>query len=284
MRAVRRSPFLSLSFALLLLIDGVSPARAGSVSGSNPVQSTVAPSCVISSLDSLDLGNYQPLSSSPTAGQGQIALRCTKNTVASALPTQGGSQMTGSNGSLSYGLYVDAASNKIWGGTAYTSYTYATINYSLAYIYTYQADLTYQNSLAACQAFANGLGFAYNASTKGCAYNIGAPKTTTTVAYHSGNGGVYLYGASGSYSTVRTDNTAGSDYSAYIPSATSTKVGSTGIAYNEPVSGTGSGTPLTGTSTSVQTPLKLTYYAQIPAQQDVTPGTYVDTVVVSVTF
>lgn len=272
------SRLVRLTLGLLLSLPGAW-AWASSVNGAQAVNSSVVNSCVINTLDSVSLGTYQPLNTSPATGMGQVHLTCTKNAAVSTIPSSGGSSMTGPSGSIAYALYIDSSFTKIWGGA---TYSYATYDFAATNT-PVNVNLSQGVSFASCQQLGNGLIFFYNPTKSLCAYNFNSSDPSAILLTFSGSTiNLTSYTSTGSQTTlnVASNNVTGSSF--YIPSELSSQV--SGLTYTVPVAITGNAQALSGTSTSVKTPLVLTYYAKAPAQQDVTPGTYVDTVTVSVTF
>lgn len=249
------------------------PARA-----TNPTSQTlgssasVVASCVIKSTGSINLGQYVPTSGSALQGSGQLALTCTKGDAVSVAPVSGGTTLSGGGASLSYALYADAAATKMWGSGP----TYAQVNFDANVYFTHEVTLGASNQ-SQCTALAAGGLYVWNPTSNGLCWYGWAPSGTT--AYYSNGlnvaantlyvGGAFVAG--------------GNDGNYLIAPTGTTRVGTTGYVYNTVVA-TGTGNALTGTSAGVATPLTLTYYAKVPAGQDVSAGAYTDTVTVQVSF
>lgn len=279
---------------LLALTATVSAAAASSSTGSVPTSAAVVSSCLIKSTTSISLGAYAPASGAALQGSGQVALLCTKGTAAAALPTGGGSALTGSGGRLTYALYTDSGTSKVWGSPVFNDITY-NFSSNTALPFYFESGV----SFGTCQSLANGTAFwfqgqgpAPSASTMGnCGVNLGSGAAApcrgssclSTVQYGSSSSTILL-SPSGTQTVLKTGpyGTGASFDGYFLPSATSTQV--SGLTYTIPVSVSGSGQALTGTSTSVASPVVLSYYAKVPAGQDVPAGTYTDTVTLQVTF
>lgn len=267
---------LSRVIALMLLAvsawAGTTTLRIGM-----PTSASVINTCVIRSLDSLSMGAYVPTAGVDAVAAGQLSLRCTKGTVAAAIPISGGGQLTGGAASLSYHLYSDSAYQTVWGSA---TYQYQTIDFcSSTGLLSDASTTSFQN----CQTLAHGTAFYYQSTNGVCLYHLGNPQSTTTAAASGVDGSLVLL--NGTQQTVlRTAALHGTAWSFYIPAALSTQVGTTGYVYTVPTVATDTSQAISQTSQSVFTPVDLTYYAKVPSGQDVPPGTYVDTVVVQVSF
>ena len=255
-------------FCFLLSLGLVLPrlTLANSVSGSVAANVAVANDCQIETLDSLDMGAYQPLSGTPLVGSGQISLKCTKGAAVSVIPTSGGKAMTGTGGSLTYGLYTDSALSKVWG----SGFAYINVNLNSTEIYFNNQATTSESN---CRTLANGLTYTYYSPSSRCYYNLTNAATNffEAPATSAGNSVVYYNGQVIYRGTMSTwyfpDNTVYSGGNYILQTTTS------GVA-----------NPLQGTSASANTPISLNYYVSVPAQQDVSPGVYSDTVLVQVDF
>ena len=259
-----RHPPPSILFLITLFLPMA--LWANSVNSPLATSAAVANDCQIETLDSLDLGSYQPLSGTPLVGSGQITLKCTKGTVANAIPASGGQDMTGPGGNLAYGLYVDNGFSKPWGsGNATLQIDFSQHAYTVAWG-GYVGNVTQQ----ACVNLAQSGPYEYSGST--CWYDLLPPPYTNAA-----------YGQYADYQNLVLNGTqAISGKSQQTIYATGTQVSAT-VFDLQLSNGTGAN-PLAGTSTSVNTPIKLTYYAEVKAQQDVVPGVYSDTILVQVTF
>lgn len=258
-------------------IGALSLAQAGSVSSNLGATTKVANSCVIQTLDSVSFGAYNPTSGMSALGQGQVHLTCTKKAAASAVPSSGGSHMTGPSGSLNYALYTDSGMSQQWGSPAPN---YQSINFSVSQpLFAYhQAGI----SASQCQALSNGLLYAYEVqagtSPSQCLYGKGSNYNAGPIS-GSYNTGFVLNGTTVVAPSKITSGS--SQYDSMVYYATGSQVGS--YTYSVATSMSGA-LALSGTSQGVTVPLNLTYYAKVPASQDVSAGTYVDTVTVQVTF
>ena len=136
---------LSLALATAGLI-GAAPAFAGTVTGSLPVSATVANSCVISSVNAIAFGAYDPANanaSAPLKATGAVNVTCTKGGSVSVALDQGANptasstcvaparQMKDSGTDvLAYSIYSDSADTKAWGcdATNEVSFTSASVS------------------------------------------------------------------------------------------------------------------------------------------------------------
>ena len=263
---MNRRHFLPWSFLTLLGISFFSLAQAGTVTNTAKNTATVANSCVINSTQSIALGAYIPSSGASLQGSGSISLTCTKGDAVSVLLDSGGNALSGNGSSLNYALYTDSGFSQIFGKGA--SYTTANLS-NLVY---YNAG-PYPVSLAQCAALANNTIYSYYTPSSRCFYGY-SPSSTST---NYGTDGL----ATGSGLVVgNTTVTSTTNYmTIYLPAGS---VNTGGTNYTFAIQNTGS--PLTGASSSVKNPIVLTYYAKVPASQDVPPGTYLDTVTLQVNF
>lgn len=281
-----------LALGLIFIGSAFHATAANSVQGTSTVSSAVANTCVVQSLDSIDFGAYDPTSGMAGIGSGQFQLTCTKGAVVTALPASGGKTLSGPSGTLNYALYVDSAMSKIWGGP---SYSYVTLDFSSrAYINMFMEQGV---SFSACQGLANGTAFWFQANTQAngtgtCGVNLGTTTAATCLpgtiqcwsnSIQGTGAAAFLLASDGTLTTIVPYNGLNGEPAFYLPQATSTQV--SGITYTTPSTVSGAnGQAITGTSTSVKQPLKLSYYAKVPGSQDVSSGVYQDTVVVSFTF
>jgi spore coat protein U-like protein len=285
---VRIPSALKLGAALCLLLGmGVAQAATSPVKSTMGLSASVANSCRIVSLDSIAFGAYSPISGSTGMGSGALQLICTKAAVATALPTTGGSAMSGPGGSISYGLFIDTGFSKQWGSPGAQN---ANINFATNVKFASSSSGITQ---AACATLANGLTYAWQPSGEygnststypsTCLYGASSSGTSGTGVTGTNNYGLVVGGKTLVVASIVKGGPGNTDtfnnMSYYAPSGTQVS----GFVYSVPASMSGA-LALTGTSTSAATPVVLTYYAKAPAGQDVTPGTYADTVIVQVSF
>ena len=274
------------SLSLLISIGFTSSASAGTKAQNISANSIVNNSCKIISSDSITMGNYNPSSAMFLEGTGAVHLTCTKGTTVSALPAGGGVTLSGGTGSLNYHLYTNSSLSTIWG---VTTYNYATYDFSSnSYV---GADNISNTTFAQCQSYAQGTAFYWTGTINDCAINIGSPKgtcyqsspsTTCSITYGYSNAvDLISVSDSGVQTILRTGNTC-TACADYIPQSKSTLV--SGYTYTIPTTVNTIGQAISGVSNSVQNPVVLTYYAKVPASQDVPPGIFSDTVTVQVNF
>lgn len=268
-----------LSGLILLGLGSTTQVWASNVTGNFKPSVSVSNVCVINSTDNLIFGAYIPNSPAPLQTSGQIKLSCTKGAVASVIPASGGSALSGGGTTLKYALYADSAYSKTW-GTGTPTY----VNYNLGTSQVHFTTSTQSLSFSACQTLANGLSFAYINQgvfpTSRCYTGFdptGAAVYYTDPPLSAGttNGLYYTNGA------VIKSMGASSAFYVAIPTGSPLVSGTT---YSILTSTNGGSQAISGTSTSVKNPIALTYYAQLPAKQDVPPGTYIDTVTLQVSF
>lgn len=252
---------------------------AGPKTQSLAASTSVVASCVIQSTNSINLGTYVPASGAALTGSGQISLKCTKGDAVAVVPTAGGTTMTGSKGSLSYGLYTSSSYAQVWGGP---TFSYETLNFSTTTLYYFAHDQN-NTSMAQCIALSGGTMAEWQSSAVSssfgagnCAWSLMTGSTNGWAAYGDlGNKSLYNT-TTGTYAI-----TTGGNYQMILASSTTNTSGSN---WSIPVGTAGGGLSITGTSASVATPLVFTYYAKVPASQDVPAGAYTDTVTVQVAF
>jgi spore coat protein U-like protein len=286
--------FRALFGAALLLSGPLAQAATPPVAGTAQATSMVPPSCVIQSLDNLIFGAYDPTSGMDSTALGQLALHCVKGTVVSSVPTAGGAQLRNGSATLSYALYADAALSKVWGGTTSATFRPGT---STTYFSQQLSEAQFKaNPNLANQAYGY-LRVTHQipgqVTTVSTTYYVGylgqtpPPAGTPSIAYAPVSIGSISYAATtnpSSLATTYSNNNVGGVggrndlYAQYL--VTPTPVAPVNNVYT-----ISSGTlPLGGTSKGIVTDLTLPYYGKLPAGQDVTPGTYADTVTITVTF
>ena len=266
---MNRHRFLPWSFLILFGISFFSLAQAGTVTNTAKNTATVANSCVINSTQSIGLGVYIPSSGASLQGSGAISLTCTKGDPVSVLPISGGSALSGGGNSLNYSLYTSSSFSQAWGNSTTTSNTY---NFwqGMSLDKIYFAHITSNVTLAQCEAF-----------TPGAAVQWGNGNTCDWGYLPNSNGSATYAGLTASGLVVNGVSVVNNNiWNIYVPTATHVS----GYTYTIPVLVTGNGVPMSGTSSSIKTPLVFNYYAKVPASQDVPPGTYLDTVTVQVSF
>lgn len=280
---------LLLASALCAALSG--QALAAPVQGTTQATSTVSNSCTIVSADNLMFGAYSTINPSTLTTSGQIELHCTKNTAVAVSPTSGGSTMTGPGGSLTYSLYSDASLTTLFGQGGTASFTPPGDGFSTLF---FKQSMTKAQFLADPTLATRVYGYAKAASSSGSLTETYYTGYLGQVNPGAGNfGGVMSAGPSSGISvgpvvvaTAIGSNTysygnSGSTFSYAQYIVTPTPVTPVGGTYAIP---NYSSTPIKGTVSSANTNLQLTYYGKLPAGQDVTPGSYLDTVVLTLTF
>jgi spore coat protein U-like protein len=218
--------------------------------------SSVVNSCIVNSADTLSFGTYSPIASAPATASSSVVLTCTKKATFSITPTSSsGFKMTGAGGALAYSLFQDAAFSQSFGAGA-------TPNFSATYASNQQA------------AFGSAITLAqYNA-------NIASYKSLSVVAVYQGM--VYL-----NFLGIVNDGSAfpNGKQVGFHPSWTTVTSGGALTAQSDPYFVVPQGsTPITGKATSALTKVTLPFYGRAAAGQDIVPGAYADTVVLTVTF
>lgn len=247
-------------------------ALATNTSGTLGSTATVDNSCVIKSAQSIALGAYDPTASAPTEGMGQVTLSCTKNDAVAVVPISGGVSLTGPSASLSYNLYTSASLNTVWGSAtpAYSSLNVWGTNTYFANVVSLTSD-----TLANCQALSpNSLVYVHSYQDNKCYYGYQGTVSGTYQIQASGHSALFINGA------LQSSTANGTNQNFYATTSGSLVSGTTFSLQT----GTSGAVALSGTSTSVKTPLVMTYYANVPAKQDVPAGAYQDTVLVQVSF
>lgn len=224
------------------------------------------------------MGTYNPSSGSSIEGLGQVSINCTKGDVVSVIPTSGGNTLSGPGGNLFYGLFTDPAASQSW-GYQYGTTTWNT-NQPPPALYFYKSSSN-PTSVSSCAILANGASYFYGNSgtSTGCFWGL---------SMTNANGNLY---AVTTVSASRTTVYVGSQElfqgttSNVFQISSGTYVSGSGAysVWTIPVI-TGSSYPISATSTSVKTPIQLTYYAKASGSQDIPPGTYTDTVTLQFTF
>jgi spore coat protein U-like protein len=266
----------SLSFCLsLALLTGLSSLAQAASPVTQPLGATsaVANSCVIASTDNLNFGTYSPISGSFAAGVSHFQLKCTKAAsyaITSNSGMRGNSTLASSGNTLNYGLYTDAAFSRAFGaGTSNapalpsldtlvsgaSKFCFTGVSIAVANVPANVPYVRYQNSA--------GSGFTY-------AYGyVGAIRSgTCSAAFGSSAIGVVTYYASnpplGPNVSLQTTGTVitGNNVFFYPASLNAYK----------------------GTSPSGLSVIDIPIYGQVPANQDVLPGSYSDTVTFTVSF
>lgn len=268
-------------FGLLLASLGLGLASSGAfaaVSGTSAVTSAVASSCRLVSLDSLSFGTYSPISGTAGVSNGVLSLACTKKTAVSASPISGGSTLHGTSGNLNYAIYADSGMSKVWGAPTVNT---VSINYYTGNgaNFIYFTSKSFQASFTACASVANGTLFNYYSNGGACYTNYSSTPTSYGISNVSQGTGLSIMTSSGG-ATLLASKSVSTYGMFYVPYGSPQTAAYT---YTTPVS-MGAAVALTGTSSSVNTPMNLTYYAKVPANQDVSAGVYTDTVTVQVNF
>jgi spore coat protein U-like protein len=242
------------ALALLAVIPLAAWATPPSVAGTSPVSSQTVNSCILTTLDSLTFGSYNPTSTTPSMATGSVGLRCTKAAVYAVTADGGltrGNRMVSGGNSLAYELFTDSAFSKPWG-------TGVTVGTLAAFIGAGQT---------AC----------INA-------NVSSPTlpANATLAYYSG--GLYYAQLVGiSPRGCSAFGTTGFQLSGGIPAYYGVPSGTPQSNFAIIPHGN-TGNSLSGAATSAMAAIVLPYYGRVPANQDVIPGAYSDQVTVTVSF
>jgi len=274
-----RPRYLPLAGALLLALVGSASQAASPVHLSGAVTSTVPKSCVIKSADDINFGAYSPISGNPGQASGVVKVRCTKGAAVSLAATTGGSAMVGPGGNLAYALYIDAGYSKQWGASATAFVPVSPLSPST---HLYFSSVISGLSAAQCRNVAISSGYAslYGGTptgTSGVCYTNSTPPASTMNYNFTGSTTYYISDAS--TGTTLRPGTAGSTYN-LPPGYTTT--GS--FTYSIPNGPSSQLNLLTGTSTTGLSDLPFTYYAKVPASQNLPAGSYMDTVIIQATF
>ena len=273
-----------ISFVLcgVFLLGWAPFSHAGSSSINVNATSNVSNTCAIQSMDNISLGLYQPSSALALQGSGQIKARCTKGASVSALPSSGGTVLTGTGDVLNYGLYIDSGLSKGWGAVTYQNLT---LDFNQAQtIYMQQVGSSSTLTVQQCAALAQGKAFVFSrpgAATKTCWTNISVSNPGGYASYNLSGPTVFSY-TNAQQTILLNASNQNLNSGIYLPQNTFTQVNPSTFTFQ--ATQTGSGQALVGTSSSVDTPIIMTYYGKVPPSQDVKPGTYVDTVVVTLNF
>ena len=124
MNKARRHPASALALFLLGSLVAPSIAHAATASGTLTVNASVTAVCLISN-GTLNFGNYDPTSATPTTGSTTLTLTCTPGTAYNiGLGAGAGSgatvtlrQLTSGGNTLGYKLFRDSGYTQNWGVT-----------------------------------------------------------------------------------------------------------------------------------------------------------------------
>jgi spore coat protein U-like protein len=255
-------PLLRLRpLALALLVASMAAhATTTPVSGNEPVSSSVSNDCVIDTANSLSFGAYDPTSGMANTANSSFILQCTKGTAYSVTVNGGlhSSAMQGAGGLLNYALYEDAAMSQSW-GQGYVISNISSTGYTCI-----NTGYTSYGTLAALQTFADTATYAFT-------YN-----------YFSGHGyDVHqVYGQSATSSCAKGSAESTSSY-ASVTDGDAVTADTSGAHH---LVNPGLGQSITGTSAGVHTAIDVPFYGKVPANQDLAPGSYSDTVTLIVSF
>lgn len=273
-----------LPLLLLALLPAIS--FAGSKTSTMKPTATVSNDCLINSTDNLSFGAYVPSNSAALQTSGQIKLTCTKGATVSVYPVSGGSHMQGGGSTLTYVLYSDSAMSSVWGNQPTIPFDSNSTGSTFFATQTLVGDgeLSIAQIQQIIPSFNPNTVYGYFYQTCCASNGTSIGRTWIFTGYQGQTSGSLQLGPAKGYTLV-TDapetvvpgsNSAGTYYKIVPTSLT----GVNGV-YQVP---TGPMATLSGTSTQAKTPMVLTYYGKVPALQDVTPGTYTDTVTIQVAF
>jgi len=270
--------FWGMTFSLMV--------HAGTKTQTMNPNTNVSNVCQVQSTDNIGLGNYNPASGLSLQGLGHVKLICTKKAAVSVIPQSGGSTLTGGAGNLTYGLYVDSALTQKWGSPTYTRASWnpqtgGTYTYFKYTVTVYNVNATIQDIQAAAPNFdPNTMYYVYHQP------NGTTPYTKVTYGYMLQSNTLSSFGSAdhwySAYPLYLVDNPTLNSipYGYVLPTNTPVSSGT----YQVPVSASGPASSLNATSTSALSVTDLVYYAKVSNGQDVPPGTYIDTVVLQVSF
>jgi spore coat protein U-like protein len=285
------SRLLRCSAVALACFSSLALAAVSPIQSTGKATAAVANTCVIVSADNLSFGTYSPINGLAAVTTGQVNLTCTKGAAFTVAPTSGGAALHGAGGSLAYGLYIDSAMTQTWGMANPTRLVDLDLNKTAqSPLPAGWIPMVFQTKLTAAQFSAN-TSYAqqpYMVTNEGGApvYYINYVGQYQTNA--QGNALRDQYPNSTAAALTSTSNirittvpvtTAPAANTLVLPPSTA----KTGSVYQIPTGFSGLAS-LSGTAASAHATSKVTYYGKIPAGQDMVPGSYIDTVVFTVSF
>lgn len=106
---------LTLSVASAAIVSsGV--AWAATATGTLNANATVVSVCNVAGITDINFGNYDPTSATPADANGDVNVRCTKNTPYQVYISAARTMTDGAD-TLNFELYNDAAGGTVWGTT-----------------------------------------------------------------------------------------------------------------------------------------------------------------------
>ncbi len=95
-----------------IVLSGMS--HAATVTGTLNANANVPSVCNIAGVTDINFGNYDPTAATPTDANGDVGVRCTKNTLYEVY-ISAGRTMTDGTDTLNFELYNDAPGSTVWG-------------------------------------------------------------------------------------------------------------------------------------------------------------------------